>query len=485
MENEQKKPDQEQQARRRRVWEPILNALSSLRLAVVLLALIAIAAAIGGIIPQAPTTPNAEQLYRSYGNLWYRIITLLSLDDVFHSQWFIALSALFSLNLLLCAVRRLRRTIKLLFAAPQPPSEADLPDDLPTVHWEAENSHTARDVARRVLRRHGYRVRARGGQLMGERFRLSQLAPDLIHLGILVILVGGLLGIFRFEGSLSINDVELGKTFYPCEKETEQDCIKKANFGVRIDEFGVKFYPESATVKDYWSLITIVEDGREVKTARIEVNRPLTHNGISFYQSTYGNDLKATQVVLLATNRRTGEILGELTLRVGESTPVPGTQAWVGLSRFFTSFIMTDTGEAINRPGATAENPAALLQVYGVGQDGEELAYRDIVFARFPQTHLNPDKPYRFALTKYAVPKRVGIRYSRNPGYPVVWWGFVMLMVGLCGAFYLRPKRVWVVFQQGAARLVVDGSSRLWKERGELEKLASKIEAELGKEQAT
>ncbi len=466
----------------RRIIGRAFSIASSLRLAAVLMALIAIAAMIGGVIPQAPTTPNAEALYHSYGRVWYRIITTLSLDDVFHSGWFIALLGLFSFNLLLCAARRLRRSITVLLSSPQPLFESDLPSALPTVPWRVEESDAVRRAAHRVLRQHRYRVREQGDQLVGERFRLSRFAPDLIHAGILVILVGGLLGIFRFEGRLWLNETELGKTFHPCPDQATTNCIKKADFGLRIDDFGAEFYPESGLPKGYWSLATIVEDGRPVKTAWIEVNRPLAYRGISFYQDRFGEDLQAARAILLATDRETGEPLGELNLRVGESTQLPETQVWVALSQFFGSFAMTETGEAINRPAPTAENPAAILEVYGLDENGDKLDYRDIVFAHFPQTHFNLDKPYRFVLTDYVIPKRVVIRYSRNPGYPVVWWGFVAVMVGLAGAFYLRPKRVLVRFIGEKVHIAADGASRTRVGPDELERLADEIESELKKD---
>ena len=466
----------------RRIIRRAFRIASSLRLAAMLLALIAIAATIGGIIPQAPATPNAEALYRSYGRFWHRIITTLSLDDVFHSSWFIALLGLFSFNLLLCMARRLRRSITLLLSSPQSLLESDLPSALPTVPWRTEESDEARRAAHRILRRHRYRVRKRGDQLVGERFRYSRLAPDMIHIGILVILVGGLLGIFRFEGRLWLNETELGKTFYPCQGSARNNCIENADFGLRIDDFGAEFYPGTGLPKGYWSLATIIEDGRPVKVAWIEVNRPLTYRGISFYQDRFGEDLQAARAVLLATDRETGEPLGELNLQVGESTPLPGTEVWVALSQFFSSFAMTDEGEAINRPAQTAENPAATLEVYGLDENGDKLDYHDIVFAHFPQTHFNLDKPYRFVLTDYVIPKRVVIRYSRNPGYPVVWWGFVAVMVGLAGVFYLRPKRVLVRFIGEKVHIVDGGASRMRVGTGELEKLADEIESELKKD---
>jgi cytochrome c biogenesis protein len=456
------------------------DSLGSIRLTIPLLVILTVAAAVGGIIPQAPNTPNAELLYRSYGRFWYNIIKFLLLDDVFHSWWFITLLGLFSTNLIICMVRRLRGSIRLL-ATPLRPLSRVSAESAAVASFQGKEPGKVWEAARRVLRRKRFRFREEGEQLFGERWRLSRLGPDLIHLGILVILIGGLLGIFRFEGYISLNETELGKVFPPCSSEQQVDCIKNADFAIRVDGFRAELYPDSMMYKDYWTTLTVIEDGREVKTKEIEVNSPLTYKGITFYQTSYGDDLNSAEATIAVEDRESGESLGEFRVKVGEQFQIPGTDEWVELSRFFTSFRMGRGGPVnINTP--TPDNPAALLQLY---QGTGELAkpdYWDIVFANFPETHLNQDKPYKFYLKDFFVPKLDGISYSRNPGYPVVWWGFTLMMVGLFATFYLAPKRIWVVLDPQGERVLVKGERRLsWGGRHELERIAGEIERELEK----
>jgi len=455
-----------------------IDTLGSIRLTIPLLVILTVAAAVGGIVPQAPNTPNAEFLYRSYGRFWHNIIKILLLDDVFHSWWFLSLMGLFSTNLIICTIRRLRRSIRLLSAPLRPLSQVS-EEGAAVAGFHGRPLEEVREAARRVLRRRRFRFREEGEQLLGERWRFSRLGPDLIHLGILIILVGGLLGIFKFEGYISLNETELGKVFPPCSVEQQGDCIKNADFAIRVDGFHAELYPDSMMYKDYWTTLTVIEDGREVKTKQIEVNDPLTYKGITFYQTSYGDDLGAAVATISVENRESGEPLGEFQVKVGEGFQIPGTEKWVELSRFFTSFRMGSAGPVnINTP--KPENPAAILQVYeGTGELAKP-EYWDIVFLNFPETHLNQDKPYKFYLKDFFVPKFDGISYSRNPGYPVVWWGFTAMMVGLFATFYLAPKRVWVVLDPPKERILVRGERRLsWGGQRELGGIAKEIEREL------
>ncbi len=465
-----------EQIRKKGLLNWTLDSLGSIRLTIPLLTILTIAAAVGGIIPQAPNTPNAELLYRSYGRFWNNIIKILLLDDVFHSWWFIALLGLFSVNLLICMVRRLRRTIRFLTTPLRPLSERGA-KNAAVASWGGKGRGEVRETARQVLRRRRFKFREEGDQLFGERWRFSRLAPDLIHLGILVILIGGLLGIFRFEGYISLNETELGKLFPPCSAEQQGDCIENADFGIRVDDFRAELYPQSMMYKDFWTTLTVIEDGQEVKSKQIEVNDPLAYKGITFYQTNYGDDLGGAQATIAVEERGSGAGLGDFQIRVGERFQIPGSEERVEFSRFFTSFQMGQGGP-VNVSTPTPQNPAAILQIYQ--GDDPEPDYWDITFANFPETHLNQDKPYKFYLKDFFVPKLDGISYSRNPGYPVFWWGFVAMMAGLFGTFYLAPKRVWVLLDPQEERVLIKGGGHLsWGRRRALEGIAREMERKL------
>ena len=66
---------------------------------------------------------------------------------------------------------------------------------------------------------------------------------------------------------------------------------KPIGFSVRCDDFNITYYdlkgPEKH-IKEYSSLITILENGKQVLQKTVIVNHPLHYKGLSFYQSSYG-----------------------------------------------------------------------------------------------------------------------------------------------------------------------------------------------------
>ncbi len=82
-------------------WE----ALTSIKLFLVLVPLLLIAFIAGTIIPQDLT---GDQLYERYGHFLARFLEAIRLNDVFHAAWFNALLAFLGLNLAACSIRRIK-----------------------------------------------------------------------------------------------------------------------------------------------------------------------------------------------------------------------------------------------------------------------------------------------------------------------------------------------------------------------------------------
>lgn len=82
--------------------------LSSVKLAVVVIFLIAVACVLGTFIIQGRS--SAEYISR-FGRGWAGFLEILQFTDVFHSHWFSVLLIMLCLNLLVCAIRRWRNTI--------------------------------------------------------------------------------------------------------------------------------------------------------------------------------------------------------------------------------------------------------------------------------------------------------------------------------------------------------------------------------------
>jgi len=416
------------------------------------------------------------EIYRSYGVFWYRLITRLALDDVFHSGWFFVLIALFAVNLMFCTTRRIRRSSHEIFSSPR---YLAFPDGNAVLQLEnlCPRESTIRSV-RQALRKIGYRridvvhSHDSDAQIVGRRRRWGRLAPDFVHLGTLIILIGGLLGFLRQEGSFIVNEWGKGTRFLPCSNAEGSPCVPDS-FAFQVDAFGVETYGDTLRVKDYWAEVSIWTDDRLDQRGRISVNRPLTVRGVGFYAWRYGDDVQAALVRLHVMDRERNAVTAELELQIGDTIVVPGTQLWLTALRFYRTFALTDDGQPTDLGNVPGGHGAVLLQITGVDETGTTVAYRDLALPFVPQSDVVLS--HMFVLADAFVPAFLKIHYARNPGYPIVWWGFVLVMAGLAGAFYFTPSQIRVAIHPDHILLRVEERSATRRSAKRLEEIAAAI----------
>ncbi len=75
---------------------------------------------------------------------------------------------------------------------------------------------------------------------------------------------------------------------------------KTIPFSIKCYGAGQENYADGSP-KKWWSKLAVVQDGKEVQTKEIVVNDPLVHNGLRFYQSSYGMTGKLDGLKLVAT----------------------------------------------------------------------------------------------------------------------------------------------------------------------------------------
>jgi cytochrome c biogenesis protein len=135
-----------------------------------------------------------------------------------------------------------------------------------------------------------------------EKGRYTLFGVYLVHFSVLLILIGGIMGsLFGFEAFVNIPEgdgadkVMLRKNRIP----------KPLPFNVRCEKFTVEFYP-NGTPKEYRSDLAFIRDGKVAFQGPLMVNHPITFEGITFYQSSYGS-LAGNRVRLSVKKEGTGE----------------------------------------------------------------------------------------------------------------------------------------------------------------------------------
>jgi len=300
---------------------------SSITLAVILLIAIAIVSAVGTLLPQ--------------------------FDNYYSEWWFIALLAVFSLNLLVCLINR-------------------------------------------------FSLKGRA------------LGTTLCHLSVLVILIGASVGMYFGERS----QVRI----------PEGHTINVADFSVRLDDF---IYQENID--------------------------PAEH--IMVYS-------------------KEGELVDEISAEIGTNSAITGSKTSVKVLRYVNDFVMDTNTKEVTSRSAQPRNPAIELEV--INDDGVQSFW---IFAHYPDMHKATEKEFVYKyhwagrrpkdfiskvtlikdgeeLWKHDIrvnyPLRfegyaffqstydqdhlswTGLQVVKDPGVPLVYAGFLLLILGLIKRFYIK-----------------------------------------------
>jgi len=445
---------------------PVLNGtgrwIGSARMAVILVSLVAVACALGTLIPQ-----GREPAFYSgaYGSIQGKLLNALSLDNLFYAPWFICLLMLVAVNLVVSNWNRFR---KLTGSAAQAPVIEDFTEspDSTRLHIPA-TMENARERIMKSLCRMGYGTREEkagyGTYLFSEKGRLRRWGSLVTHLGIL----------FVFTGVITGHLPGMGFQGFTILSHSINRGIREFSdppFSLKLTETGSKVSEEGRPL-DYYSTVEVIEEKKIILKKTIRVNDPLEYRGINFYQSTFG----MLGFYLHAKDRR--GTLYRVPLRIN-----PGGEAHaevpeqVGTTGIYVSLhvFAGDYDEKRDRPGPSSSysNPAAVIFVFEGrkrGSDGLEKAaglvskkrhftFRDLDFS------MGELIPY------------TGIYYRKDPGVPMVWLGFLVTIVGVCISFYINEKSITLLFLPGETgeRLFVRTGAHLDydfdEELGELKK---------------
>jgi cytochrome c biogenesis protein len=434
---------------------PVWSFFCSVRLTITLLIILALVSIVGTLIPQRQA---AIDFARNLSPGTLKIFFFLDLFNIYHAIWFRLLIGILTLNLIICSINRFPGIWKRFTATPRPDRQKPfegLPDEL-TFMVRASRATVAKDVER-TFRKKYRRVRSKESKdafyMYGERGRLTHFGFYLIHLSILIILVGAIVGsIFGFEAYVNI--VQGGKA--DVVNSTNDTSRIPLGFTVRCDRFSVDFYA-NGTPKEYRSDLTFLEKGKILRKASVLVNHPAHFRGITFYQADYGTTLVSDRVRLKVIEKTSKTKTTVLEVKKGDPTPLPGGGG---------SFEVADIqGDFMNM------GPAVLIRVQpGQGQETGFWVFRDQeeIEKRFPGlTHkfvkLNPSafKPYTFILEDLDTRYYTGLEVAKDPGVPLVWTGCFLMVGGFFVTFFMSHRHVWIRIapEKNRTRISVAGNA--------------------------
>jgi len=199
-----------------------------------------------------------------YGETWARIILAAGLNDVFSAPYFVVLMAALCLNLTLCSIVRLPRTMR---AGKTLLKQAAETEKLEPLQQEQAEKMRAYFAGR------GYHCREEAGRKIFFQNLSGFYGSFFTHLSFLLILAVGAAAIITAE----VTD----QTVMPGETLVLEDGTKITVEAFQIvDETGMLDYASKLSAES--------ADGLKKAEKEIRVNEPLSFEGYKIYQQTYG-----------------------------------------------------------------------------------------------------------------------------------------------------------------------------------------------------
>lgn len=363
--------------------------LTSMRTALVLLLLLAIAAIPGSLVPQRSADPNGVAAVKSNSPELFEIYERLQLFDVYTSVWFSAIYILLFISLIGCVIPRTKHHAKALRARPPrtPARLARLDDHAQTRRdLNGADAEAAPDAAITLasasLRSMGYRVErydtASTASVSAERGYLRETGNLVFHGALVGVLLSvGIGGGFTYtgqtvitEGDGFVNSLGLGYTSFNPGRFVDTEALSP--YSVGLDRFDVRYVPfgeqGQGQAGDFAAHVTVTRAGQQPQDDVIRVNHPIDVEGDRIYLM--GNGYAPTITV------RDAE--GEVVFR--ESVPflpqdsnmtslgivkvADGLSEQVGLVGFFYPTAATLHSGAIASVFGDLTNPLLTLDVY-------------------------------------------------------------------------------------------------------------------------
>lgn len=276
--------------------------LTSMRTALMLLLLLAVAAVPGSIFPQRVQDAFAVSTYLEENPTLGPILDALQFFDVYSSVWFSAIYLLLFISLIGCIIPRSRKHWQQMRSAPpRTPRRLQRLPEYGAVELDdgGPTPEQALDDAAKVLRGRRYRVDVRESSVGAERGYLKEVGNILFHVslvGVLIFVAAGSMFSYRgqkvlIEDEAFVNALVAYDNFYPGTWFSESDLEP---FSVRLNSFERAFdrqiNPDGepnahfGQALDFTAWLT-VQDGNEAEPEEtsLKVNHPLTLGGAQLY----------------------------------------------------------------------------------------------------------------------------------------------------------------------------------------------------------
>jgi len=462
----------------RRAWRQLV----SMRTALILLFLLAVAAVPGSILPQRGLNQlKVDDYFAAHPDL-APVLDRLSLFDVFGAPWFAAIYLLLFVSLMGCLSSRIPLHVRALVR--RPPAAPRHLDRLPhsAGYSSPDDVEAAAASAHTRLRRDRWRVERRNEPdgvvtVSAEKGYLRETGNLVFHIALVVLLaaiaLGGLYGwkatVLVTEGEGFCNTVNQYDAFEPGRLIDGSDLPP---FCVELDEFTARYQPGTAQAASFSADVRYGSGDAAPTTAhRIKVNAPLRLDGTRTYLLGHGFSpiVTVTDPSGQVFTAPTAFLPADDTLASTGAVKLPDARpAQIGIDGVFTPDRDLDDRLGLTSLSPVPNNPALSIRIYigDLGLDSGEpqsvfsLDQRQIRLERLNLAKLAGGRPARVVLgpgQSAQLADGTTVRFdgyqewarmqvARDPGQLLALIAASAMVAGLLLSLRIRRRRVWFRF---------------------------------------
>ncbi len=412
----------------------LLPLLANLKLAIALLLAIAVFSISGTVIEQGQGLAFYQENYPEspalFGFLTWKFILILGLDHVYRTWWFLSILILFGASLTACtftrqitALRWFSRTWN-FYSKPRQFEKMALSTELDTTGLDAEDW----EVLRSQLGQHRYKVYEKIEDTVPSAHKMlyahkglsGRIGPIVVHASMLLILAGAILG--SMTGFFAQEIVPSGQTFkvqniFDAGPWSGPQIPK--DWSVHVNRFWIDYSPEGRVDQFYSDLSVLDKSGEEVKRKTIWVNQPLRYKNVTLYQA----DWAVGAVKVRINNSPTFEL-------AMAPLDIEGAKLW-------GTWVPT-------KPDMSA----------GVSLIAQDLQGTLLLYDMSGQLVSTVRQGSSVTLYLDKIIGSTGLQIKADPGIPVVYLGFGLLMIGVVMS-YISHSQIWAL--KTADKLFIGG----------------------------
>ncbi len=405
-----------------------LQKISDLRLAIALLLLIAVFSISGTVIEQGESANFYQKNYPEnpalFGFLTWKLVLSLGLDHVYKTWWFLTLLLVFGISLIACTFNRQLPALK----AAQLWKYYTEERQFEKLVLSAELNTGSVQSLQEILTQKGYKVFLENEQLYARKGIIGKIGPIIVHASMILILLGSIWG--TFTGFAAQEMIQSGDTF-SVKNIFEAGILATPNFpkdwSVKVNKFWIDYTPDGKIDQFYSDLSVLDKNEKEVYKKVIHVNEPLRYKGVTLYQTDW-----SISAIRIKLNKSPVLQLPMAILNTG------------GKGRLWGTWIPTkpDLSEGISLIARDLQGTLLIYDVNGklvnTARSGMSIEINGVT------------------LTIVELLGSTGLQIKADPGIPIVYTGFGLLMLSVMMS-YFSHSQIWAL--QKGDRFYIGGKT--------------------------